>query len=59
MLTHNFVRKHAGAPPEPVTELGRFSSEALVAAHQEDLPAYHDQGSQLPEINIVSDDSDE
>ncbi|KAH9008200.1 hypothetical protein EDB84DRAFT_134810 [Lactarius hengduanensis] len=53
------ARKHAGVPPVPVTELGRFSRGALDAAHQEDLPAYADQGLPIPEINIVSDDSDE
>ncbi|KAH9035131.1 hypothetical protein EDB83DRAFT_2525086 [Lactarius deliciosus] len=53
------ARKHAGVPPVPVTDLGRFSRSALDAAHQEDLPAYADQGLPIPEINIVSDDSDE
>ncbi|KAH9000911.1 hypothetical protein EDB86DRAFT_2903919 [Lactarius hatsudake] len=50
------ARKHAGVPPLPVTELGRFSRGALDAAHQEDLPAYYPH---IPEINIISDDSDE
>jgi len=49
------ARKHAGVPPEPVTELGRFSSDALDAAYREDLPAYP---VQVPEI-VVSDGSDE
>ncbi|KAI9447462.1 hypothetical protein H4582DRAFT_5138 [Lactarius indigo] len=53
------ARKHAGVPPLPVTGEGRFSRGALDAAHQEDLPAYPDQDLPVPEINIVSDDSDE
>jgi len=57
---HSFAaRKHAGVPPVPVTELGRFSQDALDAAHREDLPAYPDQDLQVPEINIVSDESEE
>jgi hypothetical protein len=57
---HNFTaRQHAGVPPVPVTELGRFSQEALDAAYREDLPAYPNEGLHLPEINITSDDSDE
>ncbi|KAH8982652.1 hypothetical protein EDB86DRAFT_2969932 [Lactarius hatsudake] len=53
------VRTHAVVPPLPVTELGRFSQGALDAVHQEDLPAYADQGLPVPETNIVTDDSDE
>ncbi|KAH9165355.1 hypothetical protein EDB89DRAFT_2076903 [Lactarius sanguifluus] len=53
------ARKHAGVPPLPVTELGRFSRGALDAALQEDLPAYADQGLPVLEINLVSDNSDE
>ena len=43
---------HAGAPPDPVTGLGRLQPDALLAAVQEDLPAYPD----IPAIN-VSDES--
>ncbi|KAH9014235.1 hypothetical protein EDB85DRAFT_2214734 [Lactarius pseudohatsudake] len=53
------ARKHAGVPPLPVTERGRFSRGALDAALQEDPPAYADQGLPVPDINLVSDDSDE
>ncbi|KAH9057237.1 hypothetical protein EDB87DRAFT_1833256 [Lactarius vividus] len=52
------VRTHAGVPPVPVTESGRFTRDALDDAHREDPPAYADQGFPIPEINIVSD-SDE
>jgi hypothetical protein len=45
---------HAGAPFDPVTGLGRLPPEALLAAVQEDLPAYPDLD--IPMIN-VSDDS--
>ena len=56
---HSFAaRIHAGVPPELVTALGRFSSDALYAAYLEDLAAYPDQGLQLPVI-IISDGSEE
>jgi len=53
------ARRHAGVPPVPVTESGRFSLDALNSAHREDLPAYPDDGLQVPEINIASNESDE
>ncbi|KAN0137443.1 hypothetical protein V8E53_004888 [Lactarius tabidus] len=43
------ARKHAGIPPEPVTESETFSQEVPEAAHREGLPP----GLQLLEINMV------
>ena len=62
LLTHHFAaRKHAGVPPVPVTELGRFSQVAVDAAQCEDPPPYPDQDPslQLLEINAVSNNLEE
>jgi len=45
------ARKHAGAPPDPITGQGRFLIEELEAAVEEDLPAY-DQTSETPGITV-------
>ena len=51
LLTHDLAaRRHAGVPPVPLTGSGRFSSESLDAAHQEDLPPYS-----VPTIRISYD----
>ena len=36
------ISSHAGAPPEPITEEGRFTLEDMDSALQDELPGYYD-----------------
>ena len=47
------ISTHAGAPPEPITEEGRFTLQELDSALQDELPGYYDN---IPTIRVSASD---